>query len=309
MNEKSLSTFTMLPPFWINPIYKKSQKYLDRIKEEFNLDIQTYSYKKSAFDHDVFIINNEIVFRFPREERGRNHLKHEIAFLNFLKDKTKVDIPNYKYVAKKKDFAGYKIIQGQILSPSVFSVLSKKNKEKVIDSLIGFVNTFHSIKQSNFVKFKPRKRSDFIEIEKKTEKELKNVIFPKLSKEEVEAIKEFYQKSKRYLQNLPRICPIRGELYAYNVIWNKENSKIGIIDFTDYLLGDPAKDFEVFYNYGKDSVQIAYEKYEGSKDKDFLTRAEIYYKVHSIYTLLSSLCGASISFQYARNSFRQRFNL
>lgn len=309
MNEKSLSAFTMLPPFYDSPIYDSPRKYLDRIKEEFNIDIQTSSYKKSAFDHDVFIINKELVFRFPRTDIVRDHLKHEIEFLNFLKNKVKIEIPNYKYISKNKDFAGYPLVNGQILSPAAFKILSKKNKEKVIDSLIGFVNTFHKIKESDFVKFKPRKRSDFIEAEKKIERELKKTLFPKLTKKEVEAIKEFYKKSKKYLQNLPRICPIHGDLYAYNVIWNKENSKTSIIDFTDYLIGDPAKDFEVFYDYGVDSVQIAYEKYEGAKDKDFLTRVEIYYKVHSIYTLLSSLCGALISFDYAHDRFRQRFQL
>ena len=194
MSEKSLSVFTMLPPFWDSPIYNNPKKYLDRIKEEFHVAIQTYSYKKSAFDHDVFIINKELVFRFPRAESVRDHLKHEIAFLNFLKDKVNIEIPDYKYISKNKDFAGYPIIGGQILSPSTFKVLSKKNKEKVINSLIGFVNTFHKIKQSDFVRFKPRKRSDFIEDEKKIEQELKKTLFPKLTKEEVGVIKEFHKK-------------------------------------------------------------------------------------------------------------------
>lgn len=321
MNEKYLSVFTMLPPFWITPTYTNPRKYLDRIKKEFNFDIKTYSYKKSAFDYDVFIINKKFVFRFPREKIGKDQIKfshekdvrnrfgNEIKLLNFLRDKIKIGIPNYKYISKNIEFAGYPIINGNILSPSLFNRLSKKNKENAINSLIGFVNTFHKIRQSDFLKFKPRKMSDFIEVEKKIEEELEKNLFPKLTSVEVQVIKEFYKKSKKYLQNVPIMCPIHGDLYAYNVIWNKENSKIGVIDFTDCLIGDPAKDFEVFYNYGQEAVQIAYEKYNGAKDKDFLTRAEIYYKVHSIYTLLSSLCGALISFGYARDAFRKRFQL
>ncbi len=311
MNEKkSLSLFTMLPPFYDTPLYKNVNIYLRRIEEEFPIKIKKYSYKRHAFGNDVFIINDKVVFRFPRTEQARNHLKHEIDFLNFLKDRVKINIPRYSFISPNGDFAGYDIITGNTLTPSIFKNLSKKNKEKVVNQLIAFVNNFHRLKLNDFAKYKPGKREDFIPIEKRIENELKEKLFPKLSKKEIEIIINFYKKSKKYLQNVPSSCAIHGDLYAYNIIWSKDKSEIGVIDFSDYLIADPARDFEVFYDFGPEYAEIAYEKYEGPKDKEFLQRAQIYYKVHGIYTLLSSLLGARMSFDYAYSHFfKEKFNL
>lgn len=131
-----------------------------------------------------------------------------------------------------------------------------------------------------------------------------------LSKKDTETIKSFYKESKKVLQNMPNKCAIHGDLYAYNVIWDNNKSETGVIDFSDYMISYPARDFEVFYDFGSKYAEMAYEKYTGQKDKEFLKRAKIYYKVHGVYTLLSSLLGPRISFDYAYSHFfKEKFNL
>lgn len=301
--------FAMLPPFYDEPPHKNAKWYLNRIEEEFQITVKKYRYLKWAFDNDVFIINDQIVFRFPRTESAEKLLNSEIKFLDYLREKTVINMPEYRYFANSSNFAGYKIIPGKILTTSVFKNLNKSNKEAAVNQLIQFVNDFHKLKLRDFTKFKPSKREEFIADERRIEAELKEKLFPKLSKQEVTAIKNFYSDSKAYLKNIPSLCATHGDLYAYNVLWDKDKSKIGIIDFSNILLGDPAKDFEVFYDYGNIYAEMAYKQYEGKKDGEFLKRAEIYYRVHSIYTLLSSLLGALISFDYAHARFRHRFGL
>lgn len=301
--------FTLLPPFYDEPPYQDVEIYLKRIKNEFNIEIEKYYYDHYAFGNDVFIINDKYVFRFPRVEQTRKHLKHEIDFLKFLKDKVAIKIPQYIFISKNLDFAGYEIIQGSILSPAVFKTLNKRNKEKVVNELIAFINTFHSISLDEFKKYDPLTREYFIPIEERIEKELKEKLLPKLSRSEVGIITEFNAESKKYIQNTPSSCPTHGDLYAYNVIWNKDTSEIGVIDFSDYMVTDPARDFEVFYDFGPEYAEIAYSKYKGPRDDGFLKRAQIYWKLHGIYTLLSSLLGAHITFDYAyKYFFKRKFN-
>lgn len=302
--------FTLLPPFYDPPPFNDVTVYLKRIEDEFSIKVEKYKYFNWAFGNDVFLINDEFIFRFPRVEQTVNHLKYEIEFLEFLKPRVKVNIPQYTHISKKEDFAGYEIIPGKHLTSSAFKTLNKKNKEKVINELIAFINVFHKIDLNDFEKYKPAKRDDYISIEKRIEEELEDKLFPKLSKNELELIRDFYEESKKILQEIPNTCPIHGDLYAYNTIWDKVASEIAIIDFSDYMTSDPARDFEVFYDYGQEYAELAYEKYEGLKDSQFLQRAEIYYKAHGIYTLLSSLLGAKISFDVAyKYFFKEKFNL
>lgn len=304
---KDIFVFAMLPPFYEQPLYQKVSEYLDKIEKEFFIKVKKYSYIKSAFDHDVFIINGKIVFRFPRTEIVKKRLRGEIDLLNFLKDKVKINIPHYSYIAKDFQFAGYNMIPGKILSPSAFKSLSNKNKAKVIDELMKFINSFHRINLDEFKKFNPRAREDFIDAEKKVERDLEEKLFPKLSDEEVKVIKNFSEEAREYLRNIPNVCATHGDLYAYNTLWDKDTLRIGVIDFSDILIGDPAKDFEVFIDYGSASLERAYDNYKGLKDDNFLKRVYIYYKIHTIYTLLSSLLGARISYDYAYSRFRERF--
>ena len=108
---------------------------------------------------------------------------------------------------------------------------------------------------------------------------------------------------------MPTECPTHGDLYAFNVVWDETTSTIGVIDFSDLVVGDPANDFEVFFDYGREYAEAAYEVYEGPKDPLFLDRAEAYYRLHAIYTLLSSQLGARITFDHSRMRFRQKFQL
>ncbi|WP_199623451.1 aminoglycoside phosphotransferase family protein [Paenibacillus alkalitolerans] len=304
-----MAVFTLLPPFYEKPPFSDANIFLERIAQEFSILIERYAYLKDAFDHDVFIVNEELVFRFPRTRRDTDYLPYEIAFLNDMKDKMNVVLPDYSFIPKSGDFAGYKIIPGTILAPWIFKNLNRKDKEAAVTQLIEFINRFHHMDLHDFAQYQPREREDFIAIEQRIEKELVEKLFPKLPCNEVEIIKNFYIEAHELFQDIPNRCATHGDLYAFNVLWDRDTSQIGVIDFSDLLIGDPAKDFEVFYDYGREYAEMAYQLYTGPKDQDFLRRVETYYKLHAIYTLLSSQLGALITFEHAHLRFRQKFHL
>jgi aminoglycoside phosphotransferase (APT) family kinase protein len=196
-----------------------------------------------------------------------------MAFLKDLKGKVNIAIPEYSYIPKSGDFAGYKIIPGTILAPWIFKNLSQKDKEAAVTQLIEFINMMHQIDLNDFARYQPRKRNDFIVIEQRVAKELAEKLFPKLPRNEIEIIKDFYKEAQELFQDIPHRCATHGDLYAFNVIWDRDTSQIGVIDFSDLLIGDPAKDFEVFYDYGLEYAEMAYKKYQGPKDNTNFTRS------------------------------------
>lgn len=298
----------MLAPFYDPPLAKDVGWYIGRIEDEFSTKVKSFDYLDRAFDHDVFIVNHRLVFRFPKTERYRQHLLHEVNLLTFLQDRVDVAVPRYRFISKDKSFAGYELIPGETLTATVFHELSQAEKEKAIDQLIAFVNSYHRVDLVRFAEFEPRRREDFLANETRVKIALSEHLFPRLSTRERTQIEGFYKEAESLVQSVPILCATHGDLYAYNVLWNEQASGIGIIDFSDALVGDPAKDFEVFYDYGGETAESAYARYQGPKDAHFLERAKTYWKLHGIYTLLSSLLGAKISYEQAyRQFFKPRF--
>jgi aminoglycoside 2''-phosphotransferase len=295
--------FAMLPPFYDGPPHEDVGWYLNRIEDECKIKIADYEYPVWAFDYDVIIANKDLVFRFPRTEATRKKLEHEIAFLKFLAPRVKAHLPQYTFFSTQGDFAGYKIIRGEIFEPGVFAQLPEPDQVLVVDQLVAFINTLHSIDLRDFETFRPRRREDFIDTEMRIKDALEQKLFSLLSDEEVQNIRAFYTKAEKALTHIPNLVATHGDLCAYNVVWDSNAKQLGIIDFTDILIGDPAKDFEAFFEFGDAFVQRAYASYRGPKDDNFLQRAENYYRIHAVYTLLSTQLGARLSFQDAYNFY------
>jgi aminoglycoside 2''-phosphotransferase len=310
---KSLKTATapvpLLPPFYEDPPVVEPSFFLKRIEEEFRLHVERYAYLIDAFDHDVFVVNEEWVFRFPRTDGDREHLAREIAFLDKAASSFEANVPKYTYVSKRGDFAGYPMINRYVLSPWEFRKLDDGKKRDAVDQLTAFVSTFHTLDAEEFVPYERRQREEFIGFDRRVRAALVEQLFPKLDQQETKTIEDFYESLADLFRVEPSVCPTHGDLYAFNVVWDEHSSKIGVIDFSDLVMGDPANDFEVFFDYGREYAEIAYEGYVGTKDSRFLERAEAYYRLHAIYTLLSSQLGARITFDHSRMRFRQKFSL
>lgn len=296
----------MLPPFYDQPIYADIGLYLDQIETEFKIKIHNYEYPVSAFDFDVIIANRELVFRFPRKKETRKKLEQEIAFLDFLAPRVRARVPRYIFISSRNGFAGYQLISGELFEPGVFAQLPEPDQVLVVDQLVDFINALHALKLGEFETFSPRRREDFVDVELRIEDALEHKLFPLLPDEDVQNIQAFYSKAKGELTYIPHLVATHGDLYAYNVLWDQDTKQLGVIDFTDILIGDPAKDFEVFFDFGDALVQRAYEGYQGPKDNSFIRRAEFYYRVHGIYTLLSTQFGARLSFQDAYRFYFKR---
>lgn len=301
--------FTLLPGYYEPSKIKDSSVFLKRIEQEFGINVKKFKWLKWPFDFDVLIINDQLIFRFAKTDDAVNRLNNEMNFLNTYQSQFNLPVPNYKYFSKDGDFAGYELIPGTNLTTSGFKNLSKFDQEEVVKKLINFVNVFHSIETKDLKKFSPHTKSEYVDIEKQVEKDMEKKLFPKLSKVDVDLIKNFYKQSKNYLINAPDNCSLHGDLYCWNVLYDKKEKRVGVIDFTDLLIGDPARDFEVFYDYGEEAAQLAYSLYTGKKDPDFLKRAKIYYQGHGIYSLFSTLNGALMDFDYAyKNHFKRKFS-
>src|SRR5687768_14318051 len=103
--------------------------YLQQIQmayPELSLDPTKISVSGGQFS-DVLILDQTLIFRFPKSPHAATELHRDIAILNALQGKLPLPIPDVLYVAEQAlgqlAFMGYPMILGQPLLRELFAAL------------------------------------------------------------------------------------------------------------------------------------------------------------------------------------------
>ncbi len=216
-----------------------------------------------GMDSVAFLVNDSLVFRFPKDEEVRQNLAKEIAALPILRQQLELEIPDFEYIGAKDSFVGYRKIEGEFLTKASFYSFSKNEQANIQKTLAEFLTTIHQQNLDEFIKygievqnFRAEYQSDF--------ENTRKYVFPLLSVEN----KEFITKQFRlYLENDENFfyqpVLLHNDFRAEHIFVDTETKKItGIIDFGDIGIGDADYDLMCLVeDYGEDFVQSFLEFY------------------------------------------------
>ncbi|MFI8574995.1 phosphotransferase family protein [Rossellomorea aquimaris] len=242
-------------------------------------------------NNDVLIVNDNLVFRFPKYVEGIKKLLIETEVLEQLKGKLSLSIPYPQYKSMEpnevgKVFTGYKRIEGTPLWPDMMK--NNHNEERIASQLVQFLTELHS------------QPVDGLRIEKKSAEDVRNSIvalyrkfkdklFPYMneaSKVEIDYSFDAFLANKELLSF--NTVLIHGDFGASNILWDSKREEItGIIDFGETEIGDPAYDFAgLLSSYGQPFVKRCLSMYpDGEKIFERMT----FYK--STFALQEALHG------------------
>ncbi len=293
----------------------EAESLLEQILLEFpQLKWKTYKYIEHGWDNHVIILDNKIVFRMPKERsahelfmikqsKNEGGFSDEIELLNYLSKKVKVGIPVYKYVSKSKPIAGYDMVPGQVLTSSLYQELSQSEKESVISQLAEFITTLHATPPSIIKKCRIENEDPTDQFKTLVCKTESNV-FPRLQKNEVKLIKEFFLELGELLHHQYSKVLVHNNLWGDHILWEPQRKQVNIIDFSDRALVDPAIDLVGFHRYGIEAVERILDLYGGEKDESMLYRSQLYLK-RSPLVVMNGYPGA---FEYGYKKFRELFD-
>lgn len=205
-----------------------------------SVNISKYQHIKHGYDHDILIID-DWVYRFPKTEYYLKQLETETKLTSYLSTKVDISVPIYDYIAKDFSFARHKFIKGVEVIEDTFKRLSNTEKKSVTIKIASFLSVLHNIPNSKYKEF------GFMD-----------------------------NKNNPTLGEGINYVPTHSDLDINNMIWDNTGG-LGIIDFGDRCLFDPAYDFTVFPMFGKSFLNDIYRKYTGKKDPNFLNRINLYY--------------------------------
>ena len=276
---------------------------LSRIKSTFpDITWTAYKYISEGWDHEVLILDQSLVFRFPNDEEYAKLLRDEIRALKQLKPFVPTRIPEYKYIAPDNSFAGYPFIPGRPLRKALFDSFSASERTAIARQLAGLLSTMHGLVREghDFAFVAP---SDMKEQQETDKKQAKQSLRPALSPTDFTVVQEILAETDKLLaQKLPAVL-IHGDIYNNHLLWDETTKQLGVIDFSDMNRGDPAFDFAELYEYGKNFVREVYSYYTGPKDGTFLDRAWTYQRWVGVFMMLDHFINHKTSFEVARETF------
>ncbi|MBO0992882.1 phosphotransferase family protein [Bacillus sp. SD088] len=247
------------------------RNHIENIQRVYpDLSIEEFYPNDIGQNNDVFMVNESLVFRFPKYKKGIMCLRRETEILKYIKNIVSIPIPNpiyqsFEEMEPQKVFTGYKLIDGvPMWRESLEGVKSVEVIKRLASQLVSFLSEIHSVSKE--------KASRDLNLKINNPQEEMSILYDKIQTKlfpyiRQEAQKEITKSFKTFLNGEAcaniEITLIHGDFGASNILWNPDTRKVsGIIDFGGSYLGDPAYDFAgILSSYGKDFFDICMNLY------------------------------------------------
>lgn len=229
-------------------------------------------------DSDVVVVNEEWVFRLPRNPKVVALITKEIALLPELAPTLPVAVPRFEFVCEESAIVGYRMIRGEPLSADLIAEAG----DYVVGTELGrFLTSLHSFPvataQRLGVPDAPAEPARCLE----TCERFRSVVGPMISTAErraAEAIMNEVFDDPDAFSFEPVL--VHTELNSEHLLFSDRARLAGVIDWSDCAIGDPVLDITWLVNEERGSLGSALlSAYERPRDPAFERRARLYFQI------------------------------
>lgn len=265
--------------------------YEKRIREMApEVAINTIGLNREGLLNDVVIINDEIVFRFPKHEYGLKHLTDEAKILQLLRRYITLETPAPLY--ESADCLAYRLIQGETLRRDMLLRLPEDDQQAIANQLAHFFKELHGIPVNEISDFAIPMADALMKYEGwlNAYQRIREKVFPLLLPHVREWATEHFESHLADKSNFEyELKMVDTDIPPYHILFDQQSKRLnGIIDFGCAGVGDPAIDFGVIlYHYGESFVHRFYQVYPEAEA--YLKRSRFYAGAHEVRWLLTGI--------------------
>jgi aminoglycoside phosphotransferase (APT) family kinase protein len=221
---------------------------LEMIVEQFpGLGAKRIELLGSGWDNTAYLVNESLVFRFPRRKVAVAILEHEAAILPRIAALLPLAVPVPKWVGKPSGdypwpFIGYPMLPGQ---SACGANLSDEERSRCAEPLARFLKALHALSLS--MGKEARLPGDLIarlDVERLTKAIEKNL-------SEIECPHRFDKILARAPLLRKPLCSaiVHGDFYVRHLLVDEKHELTGVIDWGDVHLGDVAVDLSIAHSF------------------------------------------------------------
>lgn len=270
--------------------------------------------------------HRDLVFRFPTDEHAHERLPHEVVILDHVSRHVDAAIPRYTHVPDDVRapggavFAGYPLVRGDRLTPERFHALPAGERAAVAAQLGSLLSALHALDTAapalDAVPT-PHQPENLDFVRRMMVTEMPRVLTP----DELADVRAIcHEVAALQATDLPQVF-LHYDIGVRHLYWERSAAargsstpagvptgapapgRLGLIDFSDMCLGDPAVDFAELYAYGPRLIEDVLAHYVGHVDPTFLDRAWAYQRLAGLYMISGHLFYGEETWADARETF------
>lgn len=255
--------------------------YQRRIREVYpDLPIGRSRLEGDGQNNDIVIVDERLIFRFPRYDDGITRLVREVTILNHVRRYVTLPVPDPIYSSYDdkvvgRAFIGYPMIPGEPLRRELLAAIHDEDTlQTLATQLATFLKHAHSAPLDELLPgaaaCQPLARWESLY------ERIRLKLFPYMRPDARSwAVRHFegFLSDRRNQDIAPTL--VHGDFGASNILYDATKRTItGVIDFSSAGIDDPAVDFAAASTIGADFLQRFYATYP--EIQGMLARAEFY---------------------------------
>lgn len=267
------------------------EQLIETIQRDYpNLTRKDYEFIDTGWDNQIIILDDNIVFRFPRNDYVKWVLRKEKELLTLAGKYVTLSIPQYTYLSPTYEYVGYEIVKWNLFTVEEYNKMAPINQKSIQAQLGQFLSELHSIPLSELepLWYKRGETSDMSWWISELQTNFANACGQYFSLEEIVQINQYIVDLANF--DYPHKTITHGDIQGKNIIFDPDTHTLsGVIDFSDARIADSALDFDLLWEYGEDFVRGAFSYYTGKKTDNFLERSLFYAKRRNIFDLIDAV--------------------
>jgi aminoglycoside phosphotransferase (APT) family kinase protein len=259
-----------------------SERILKLVETELGkLSYQTCEFIGTGCEKDVIVLDKKTVILVYREGLQIDAYMDKQELIRRLSKHAKAVLPQSLHVCPTKNFVVEQYVPGHRMTPQ--SAKEHTEHAEAMGRSIGrFLRQLHQISKQG-LNLQTRFAQD---VQNDMEEGLR-LLETKLTDSELCQVTEFLDKYYKMSESV-QTCVVHGDFHYDNVFWDELPGRLGVIDFNEGGIEDPALDFMYMCYYPEPFRHAVFEEY-GSPDGSLYERSQLYDKIYGLYDMVETL--------------------
>jgi len=272
------------------------EHYLSLIREHFpEISFSSAQRFSGGWEHEVFLLDTGVLFRFPKVERVKDQFKREVALLERIGPRLLALVPHYTFLPKDRSFGGYPAITGTELTKEIMLALGAEQREVLAKEVGNFFTALHSTPLALVADLELEQGFYFSSqsIERRWGV-MKEIVYPKLAFNEKHWLDAKFSRLLELSSKGEHVL-VHGDFTSGNAFIDTTSGKLtGVIDFGDSECDDPATDFNGLLRLDERFARQVLAHYDRPVNDTFMERALLPSLVHHADHMREIIKGADI---------------